>query len=171
METKNHHDDSADQEVVITRDFDAPRELVFEMWTKPEHLLRWYAPRGCTVEFRSIDVREGGRFHSCIRNPEFGDCWCIGEYHEIRKPERIVYSMEIADEKGNSIPPAKAGHDPEWPAVSIVTVTLQSYNGKTRLTLRQNVSASLAKKTGAYPSWLQMLDILAEKLGEAVSVG
>lgn len=150
--------------IVITRVFDVPRELVFEAWTRAEYLLRWYAPRGCTIHFSKLDVRPGGAFHSCIHNPAFGDCWCIGEYREIVRPARLVYTLAIADERGNRIEPAQTGHDPDWPAETLVTVTFEEQDGKTRLTLRQNVLESLAKRTGAYPSWLDMLDHLADTL-------
>jgi hypothetical protein len=78
--------------------------------------------------------------------------------------------MEIADENGNRIPPVQAGHDPEWPSVTLVTVTFEDLGGKTRLTLRQNVSAVLAQKTGAYPSWIQMMDKLVENLQQVMIV-
>jgi uncharacterized protein YndB with AHSA1/START domain len=145
----------------IERVFAAPRELVFEAWTKPELLLQWYAPHGCTIHFEKIDVRPGGRFHSCIHNPSFGDCWCVGVYREIARPKRIVYTIATADSDGNEIEPAQAGHDPRWPRQTLVTVTLAEVRGGTKLTLEQNVSESLARHTGAHPSWLQMLDRLA----------
>jgi uncharacterized protein YndB with AHSA1/START domain len=144
----------------IERVFAAPRALVFDAWTRPELLLQWYAPHGCTIHFAAIDVRPGGRFHSCIHNPSFGDCWCVGEYREIVRPERIVYTLATADSDGNEIEPAKAGHDPRWPRETLVIVTLEDVRGGTKLTLEQNVSEALAKHTGAHPSWLQMLDRL-----------
>jgi uncharacterized protein YndB with AHSA1/START domain len=146
----------------IERTFDAPRELVFQAWTRPEYLMQWYAPRGCTIRFVQLDVRPGGRFHSCIHNPQFGDCWCVGVYQEIVRPERIVYTLVTADSAGNEIEPVQAGHDPRWPRATLVTVTLTEVRGATRLTLEQNVLESLAKHTGAHPSWLQMLDRLDE---------
>jgi uncharacterized protein YndB with AHSA1/START domain len=146
----------------IERVFAAPRELVFDAWTRPDYLLQWFAPRGCTIRFVEIDVRPGGRFHSCIHNPSFGDCWCVGVYQEIVRPERIVYTMATADSAGNVIEPMQAGHDPRWPRETLVTVTLADVRGSTLLTLEQNAAESLAKQTGAYPSWLQMLDRLAE---------
>jgi uncharacterized protein YndB with AHSA1/START domain len=155
-------DRSAAGTVRIERVFAAPRALVFEAWTQPEYLLQWYAPRGCTIHFEAIDVRPGGRFHSCIRNPSFGDCWCVGVYREIVRPERIVYTLATADSAGNEIEPAKAGHDPRWPRETLVTVTFEGVRGGTKLTLEQNVLEALAKITGAHPSWLEMLDRLAE---------
>src|SRR5882724_8034473 len=82
------------QEVLITRVFDAPRELVFKAWTDPEHLMRWYAPRGCTTHFLKLDFHQGGTFHSCIRIPEGHECWCKGVYREIVVPEMIVFNVE-----------------------------------------------------------------------------
>jgi uncharacterized protein YndB with AHSA1/START domain len=146
----------------IERLFDAPLALVFDAWTRPEYLLQWYAPHGCTIHFEQIDVRPGGRFHSCIHNPQFGDCWCVGVYREIVRPERIVYTLAIADSAGNEIEPVQAGHDPRWPRETLVTVTLTDVRGCTRLALEQSALESLAKETGAHPSWLQMLDRLAE---------
>ncbi len=153
-------------QVVITRVFNAPRELVFKAWTDPEQLLLWYAPNGCTIHFRQIDVREGGSFHSCIQTPGGFQCWCTGVYQEITVPERIVYTMAMADEHGNRIQPAAAGHDPEWPAETILTVTFADLGRKTQLTLHQTVSEALAMRTGAHPSWIQMLDRLDEQLSE-----
>ncbi len=146
--------------VKIERVLDAPRELVFAAWTRIEHLLQWYAPHGCTVRIVELDVRPGGRFHFCIHNPSFGDCWCVGVYREIVRPERIVYTLATADSAGNEIEPVQAGHDPRWPRQTLVTVTLADVGGSTQLTLEQSVLESLAKYTGAHPSWLQMLDRL-----------
>lgn len=153
-----------DHFVFISRIIGAPRELVFQAWTDPEHLKRWFAPRGCTIHFSAIDVREGGEFLSCIKNPRFKDCWCKGTYLEIIPPEKIVYNLAVSDEQGNLITPEEAGMDPEWPGETTVTVTFTELQGKTKLTLHQTVSETVAKRTGAHPSWIQMLDILEEHL-------
>ncbi len=153
-----------DHEILITRVFDAPRELVFKAWADPEHLTRWYAPRGCTVTFRKLEFRLGGTFHSCIRIPNGDECWCTGVYREIIEPERIVFTMAVANANGDSIEPVDAGMDPEWPRETIVTVMFADLGGKTKLTLHQTVLETLAKRTGAYPSWIEMLDRLADSL-------
>jgi uncharacterized protein YndB with AHSA1/START domain len=156
---------SAAGTIRIERVLAAPRALVFDAWTKPELLLQWYAPHGCTIHYAAIDVRRGGKFHSCIHNPSFGDCWCVGVYREIVRPERIVYTLATADSEGKEIEPAQAGHDPRWPRETLVIVTLEEVRGGTKLTLEQNVSEALAKHTGAHPSWLQMLDRLEALVG------
>jgi uncharacterized protein YndB with AHSA1/START domain len=151
----------------ITRIFDAPRDLVFDAWTDPEQLARWYAPNGCTILFRRLDARPGGEFHSCIRTPSGHECWCKGIYREVVIPERIVLTMAVSDANGNAVEPAEVGMDPDWPRETVVTVTFVENGGKTTLTLHQTVSESRAKRTGAYPSWIEMLDRLAGELAKA----
>ncbi|MEK7953751.1 SRPBCC family protein [Luteolibacter soli] len=158
-------DPGADREVLISRTFHVPRELVWKAWTELEHLRHWHAPEGCEIEFKRFDFREGGEFLSCISNPSFGECWCLGTYLEIVVPERIVYTMAMADADGNLVSSAAAGHVSEWPDETTVTLTLAEADGGTLLTLRQSVSEELAKRTGAYPSWLSMLDRLASRVG------
>jgi uncharacterized protein YndB with AHSA1/START domain len=158
---------ATDREVLITRVFDAPRELVFQAWTDPGQLPRWFAPRGCTIDFAALDLRPGGSFHSCIHTPDGHDCWCKGVYREIVAPERIVFTMAIADEQGNLLGPVEAGMDPDWPRETVVTVTFAEQGNQTKLTLHQTVSESLAKRTGAHPSWIEMLDRLGEGLAES----
>ena len=146
-----------ENQVFIEEIFSASPERVFSAWTDPEKLMKWYAPDGCNVHFKKIEVKTGGRFHSCISHPQFGDCWCIGEYVEVVPNSKIVFTMINADEKGNPINPAEIGMDPSWPRETLVTVTLTEESGNTKLQLRQTVSQEVATKTGAYPSWLQML--------------
>jgi uncharacterized protein YndB with AHSA1/START domain len=152
---------AADREVHIVREFAAPRDQVFRAWTDPEQLPSWFAPSGCTIRFARLDIRPGGGFHSCIKTPDGYECWCTGVYREVVAPERIVFTMAVSDAAGNDVEPAAAGMDPEWPAETVVTVTLAEFGGGTRLTLHQTVSEALAKRTGAHPSWLRMLDRLA----------
>jgi uncharacterized protein YndB with AHSA1/START domain len=153
-----------DREVIVTREFNAPRELVWDAWSDPAQLKAWHAPHGCEIRFKRFEFREGGGFHSCIYNPTFGECWCVGTYLEIRRPEKIVYQMATADSEGRIVAPASVGHDADWPTETIVTVTFEEREGKTMLRLHQTVSELLAKRTGAYPSWLQMLGRLNEQL-------
>lgn len=152
------------REVAITRAFDALGEAVFRAWTDPEQLAHWFAPRGCTVEFRKLDLRAGGAFHTCMRSPNGHACWWKGVYRELVAPERIVFTMAVADEEGAAIDPAEAGMDPQWPRETTVTVTLAEVGGKTRLALHQTVEASIAERSGALACWLEMFDRLAEEL-------
>jgi uncharacterized protein YndB with AHSA1/START domain len=134
------------------------------MWTQPELLERWYAPRRCQLEMISFDFRVGGTWRHRIREPDGGGCLCAAVFEEIRAPERIVYSLFFTDERGSFIEATSAGADPEWPSRTTVTVTFTERAGTTTMTLQQTVPESLAKRTGAYPSWLEMLDRLSEAL-------
>jgi uncharacterized protein YndB with AHSA1/START domain len=159
-----HASSSAEPTVLIEHVFDFPREVVFDAWTNPELLARWFAPRGCTLRFERIDVRPGGGFHACVSNPSFGDCWTVAVYREIVRPERLSFEWRITDASGNPVSPQSQGHDPEWPAETTVSVTFVERNGRTTVTLAQNVSEALARRTGAHPSWIQMLEVLGEEL-------
>jgi uncharacterized protein YndB with AHSA1/START domain len=155
--------------VRIQQTFDEPRDLVFDAWVQRDLLEEWFAPDGCTLQIARLDVREGGGYHWCVRNPSFGECWTIGSYLEVVRPERLVFTATIADADGTPQTPASQGHDPAWPPNTIVRVTFTEGGGQTVVTLEQNVSESLAKRTGAHPSWLQMLERLRRQLGVATS--
>lgn len=156
--------DVNDGMVHITRHFDAPPGRVFAAWSTAESLARWFAPLGCTLEIGRFDFRTGGGFLTCIRNPAYPACWCVGTYHEIVAAERITFSMALSDAEGRVLESDAAGKDPEWPVETIVVVEFAERDGGTAMTLHQNVSEALAKRTGAHPSWLQMLDRLADLL-------
>lgn len=156
--------DLTDKMVHITRTFYAPREAVFAAWTSAESLTRWFAPHGCTVEIRRLDFQTGGSFLTCIRNPDYPECWCAGTYHEIVAPERLAFSMALCDEDGKLLDSSAAGKDADWPVETIVVVEFADDDGQTVLTLHQNVLESIAIRTGAHPSWIQMLDRLADYL-------
>ena len=153
-----------DARVRIEQTFDAPREQVFDAWVQKDLLEEWYAPDGCTLHVERLDVREGGGYHWCIRNPPFGECWNIGSYLEVVRPERLVFTATIADATGKPQSSTSQGHDPGWPQHTTICVTFAEHNGQTVVTLEQDVSEELAKKTGAHPSWLQMLDRLRQRV-------
>lgn len=150
--------------VRIEEIFDAPRERVFDAWVRPDLLVQWYAPHGCTLHIEHIDVRTGGGYHMCVRNPEFGDCWTIGTYVEVARPERLVFTAVIADAAGSPATPESRGHDPAWPSETVVRVTFTERGERTVVTLEQDVGEALAKRTGAHPSWLAMFDRLSRHL-------
>lgn len=157
-------DDVDSRLVTITRTLDAPRDLVFRMWSNPELLTRWYAPRRCRLEVLHFDFREGGEFRSRIREPDGSGCLCSAIFTQISEPERIVYTMCFSDEQGRFVPASSVGADPDWPDRTTVTVTFVEENGRTTITLHQTVPESVAKRTGAYPSWVEMLERLSEEV-------
>ncbi|MFZ5522801.1 MAG: SRPBCC domain-containing protein [Pseudomonadota bacterium] len=151
-------------DLVITRIFDAPRELVWKAWTEPGQLMRWWAPKGCTTPFCKEDLRIGGKFHYCMRLPEGRDIWGMGIYREIVAPALIVYTDSFADAQGNPVPPAHYGMSASHPAETLVTVSFEEHEGKTRLTLRHAIPVSVEEREGTEQGWGEMLDRLAEIL-------
>lgn len=157
---------ATEPEVRITRVFQAPRERVFAAWSDAASLKRWHAPNGCAITHCEIDFRVGGSVRYCISSPQGHECWTRGTYREIVIPERIVYSLALTDPEGNPVDPVAVLKAPDWPAETIISVTFAEVDGGTELTLHQTVSEALARRTGAYPSWLQMLNRLNTELGE-----
>ena len=156
-----------ERELVITRVFDAPRDLVFRAWTEPEHLMRWWGPKGFTTPFCTVDLRPGGVFHYCMRSPEGGDVWGRGVYREIVAPERLVYTDAFADEKGNPVEPARYGMSAGHPRETRVAVTFTEHHGKTKVTLHHSIPESFPERSGIQQGWTEMLDRLAAELAKA----
>lgn len=84
-------DDTAGREIVATRVVDAPRELVFRMWTEPEHIARWWGPNGFTTTIHEMDVRPGGVWRFVMHGPDGRDYQNRIVYVEVTPPERLVY--------------------------------------------------------------------------------
>lgn len=83
----------ADKVLVITRVFDAPRSLVFQAWTRKEHLDRWCAPRGFTIPYSEGELRVGGAWRCCMRAPDGVEHWLSGTYREIVEDELLSSPM------------------------------------------------------------------------------
>lgn len=109
----------SDMEIVLTREFDAPRELVFEAHTSCEHVSRWWGPRRLEVASCEIDFRPGGKWRIVHRDSDGQEFAFRGEYKEIVRPERIQWTFEFEGFPGG---------------VSIETMELEEHDGKTTLT-------------------------------------
>lgn len=157
-----------DKELRITHLFDAPIEAVYEAWTNPDMLRQWYAPDGCSITYKHIEVTPGGQFHSCIHDPLHGDCWIIGTYLEILPPEKLVFTLQLSNESGQQVDATTAGKSEGWPAEIRTTVTFEALGEQTRATIHQTVSEEEARKTGAYQSWVNMCDRLNRLLSATV---
>jgi uncharacterized protein YndB with AHSA1/START domain len=89
------------EEFVFTRILDAPRQLVFKMLTEPEHLARWWGPKGFQIRIAKLDPRPGGVFHFYMKSPDgSNDMWGKFVYREVVAPERLVYITSFSDERG-----------------------------------------------------------------------
>src|SRR5438270_30730 len=187
MAASNVADEVASKEIVIERVFDAPRERVFDVFTQPEHLQKWWGPKMFSVPISEFEARPGGKIFLGQRGPDGGvhyNAGCVrdagdfragGRYRyaqsgpggevafsgEIREssPERIVYTEEFEAMPGHGV---------------VSTVTLDERGGKTFLTLRsvyqskEDRDAVIASgmKWGARLSYLQ-LDEVIDSLGKA----
>jgi len=158
-----------DNELVIVRIFDAPRELVWEAWTKPEHVMRWHGPKIFTCPTAKIDFRVGGKYLFCMRSdtgPEQWQkgLWSTGEYKEIIPYEKIVCTDCFADEDGNIVRASYYGMTDDIPLEMLLTVTFEDHQGKTRMTLRHTGLPAGEMSEGANQGWNESLDKLAEIL-------
>jgi uncharacterized protein YndB with AHSA1/START domain len=120
-------------EFVITREFNAPRELVFKAWTEAERLARWWGPKGCAIEVRALEVRPGGVFHYVMRLPNGQAMWGKFVYREVASPERMVFVSSFSDESGAT---TRSPYHESWPLEVLNAMTLAERDGKTTLTLR-----------------------------------
>lgn len=154
----------ARNELVITRLFDAPRELVWQAWTEPEHFKRWWGPKDFTCPFCEMDLRVGGRYLNCMRSPGGRDYWSTGVYREIVPMQRIVYTDAFADEYGNVVPATHYGMSQDFPLEMLVTVIFEDQAGKTKITLKHSGLPATAEGQGARAGWNESFDKLAESL-------
>ena len=161
-QTKGKVKQSPVLELFMTRDFDAPREILWDAWTKPEILQRWWGPREFITPVAEIDLRIGGNFTYCMRSPQGQDFWGIGTYKEIEPPERLLYFDSFADKDGNIVPASYYGITAEIPEKMLVEVTIEEIGEKTRLTLKHLGFPKGKHFDGATMGWSQSLDKLEE---------
>jgi uncharacterized protein YndB with AHSA1/START domain len=154
--TTNLANEPAERALTLTRIFDAPRGLVFDAWTQPQHLIRWWGPKGFTTPVCEMDVRAGGKYCFRMRSAEGREVWWYGICREIVKPERIVWTCSVDDADGNSI----SGE-------TLLTVTLEDYAGRTKLTLHQATFASVELRESHTNGWSSAIERLAEYLASA----
>jgi len=118
---------------VISRVFDAPREMVWKAFTDPGHMKHWWGPKGCTVQAAKMDLRPGGSYHYCMRTPDGRDMWGKFVYREIIAPERIVLINSFSDENGGL---TRHPMSPTWPLEMLSVFTFAEDQGKTMLTIQ-----------------------------------
>ena len=146
----------------IERDFDAPIELIWAMWTDPERFKSWYGPRGMTVPVAEMDLTVGGTRKVCMemrRPDQTMTMWFTGVYKEIRPPHRLVYTEAMCDAEGTLIPPSAMGMPEGTPQITEVIVDLSEADGGTHMVMvHVGVPAGSAGEGG----WQQAFDKLTE---------
>ena len=157
MNSRTTVERTSDRELVTTRTFDGPARIVFEAWTKPELIMRWWAPKSFGISFLSCetDVRTGGSYrfvfgHAASEQPMA----FFGRYIEVTPPSRLVWTNE-EDEDG-----------------AVTTVTFEEKDGKTLVVLhdlypsKEALDGAIASgSTGAWPEQFEELDDLLTTLG------
>jgi uncharacterized protein YndB with AHSA1/START domain len=147
-----------ERELIVTRTFEAPARLVFEAWTTPELLMRWWAPKSFGIDFRSCDadVRVGGTYRFVFGVPGSDqEMAFVGRYLEVEPPTRLVWTNEESDDG------------------PVTTVTFEERDGKTLLVLHDRYPSSEALdealasgSTSAYPEQFEALDGLLGSFAE-----
>ncbi len=144
-----------DREIVMTRVFDAPRNLVFDAFSKPELLKRWFGPRGWSLVVCEVDFKVGGKWRFVLRGPDGREMGMRGLYREIAPPERTVH-LETFD---------------DYPGESIVTAVFVEQNGKTTMTATVLYESQQVRdaviKSGMEHGAAECYDKLAEYLASA----
>jgi len=154
-------DNAARDAVVIERSFDAPAELIWRLWTEPEHFKAWYGPGGATVPVAKMDVRVGGSRLVCmqIAAPDGPmRMWFTGEYREVVKNLRLVYTESFSDEHGNVLSPADLGMPDGHPTTTQVIVELEDLGGRTKMVMTH---AGVPADSPGAAGWMMALDKLA----------
>jgi uncharacterized protein YndB with AHSA1/START domain len=148
-----------EREFVVERHFNAPRTLMFQVFTQPEHLKRWWAPQPYTLPVCTIDLQPGGIWHYCMRSPEGQEQCARSVYREIVPPEKLVYTTTFADEHANPI---------EGMPEHLTTLIFSEEPGKTRVTARVQFASAAALKVAVDIGMLQGMSITWDYLVEYV---
>lgn len=148
------------REIVVTRVFDAPRELVFETWTDRDRISHWWGPRGFTTTTHEMDVRPGGVWRFIMHGPDGTDYPNRIRYSEVAPPARLVY-IHDSGEEGD-------------PREFHTTVTFEERGGQTELTMRTRFASAEARdyvvrEVGAIEGANQTLDRFGEELRKEVA--
>lgn len=145
---------AGDREIVATRIFDAPRELVFDAWTDPKHLAQWWGPQGFTTTTYSMDMRVGGVWRFVMHGPDGTDYQNKITFLEVVRPERLVY---------------RHGGDKEPVHFQTTVIFEEEQRGRTRLSIRMTFpSANARDHTVKTYGAVEGLDQTLDRLGEYV---
>jgi uncharacterized protein YndB with AHSA1/START domain len=136
----------------IERVFDAPRMLVYQMWSQPDHLSKWSAPKGYTIPGARTDFREGGRWYARMRGADGADYRVQGRYIEIVDGKRIVLTHAWLDNSG------APGQE------TLITIELDDAGGKTKMKFLQEGFDSVESRDGMAVGWNECFDQLAQHL-------
>ncbi len=152
-------------EIIITRIFDAPRELVWKAWSDPNVLTSWWGPKNFTSPSCKTDFREGGTYHWSMQSPEGQIFWTTGIFREIVKLIKIVFTDSFADEKGNRVPPSHYGMAGDQIEEQLISVSFEDQSAaKTKMTLNHKGIPAGEISDMTIASWNESFDKLVADL-------
>ncbi len=160
--------DGTQAAVVIERTLDATPDIVWRLWTDPEHFKAWYGPSGASVPVAKMDVRVGGTRLVCMEmsTPNGAmQMWFTGEYREVVLNERLVYTESMSDENGKVISPSEMGMPEGHPETTEVIVQLEDLGGRTKMVLTH---VGVPSDSGGASGWAMAFDKMAAHL-ESIS--
>jgi uncharacterized protein YndB with AHSA1/START domain len=152
------------RDLLVTRHFDAPPERVWNAWSDPAQVMRWWGPQGFTSPTCRMDFRVGGTTIVHMRSPEFGDLYNTWTYREIVPFLRIEFINNFADRDGNTVDPVGLGLPPGMPRDVRHVVTFTRVNGSTAMTVTEYGYASQQILELSKAGLEQCLDKMAESL-------
>jgi uncharacterized protein YndB with AHSA1/START domain len=157
---------------ILSRTFDAPRDVVFRAFTEPERMKRWWGPKGFTVIASTMDLRPGGTYHYGLRSPDGSTMWGKFIYREIVAPERLVFVNSFSDENGGI---TRHPMSPTWPLEMLSTFSFTEENGRTTFTVKWSpLNPSPEERAtfdGAHDSMRQGWGGTMDQLGAYLSSG
>ncbi|MBV1881512.1 MAG: SRPBCC domain-containing protein [Pseudomonadales bacterium] len=117
----------------ILREFNAPRQLVFDAWTQVKHLNNWMFPMvGCKCEFVSANIVDGGNSLHKVTMPNGNEMWLYTQYEEVLSPEKLIFLQYMSNENGDIVPMT---HMPGWPKDMLATLLFEELSDdRTKLT-------------------------------------
>jgi uncharacterized protein YndB with AHSA1/START domain len=125
---------TASNDFVISRVFDAPRDLLWKCFTDPERMKQWWGPKGFTIIASKMDLRVGGTYHYGMETPDGKVMWGKFVYREIVPPEKMIFINSFSDEKGGV---TRHPMSPSWPLQLLSVFTFEEQpGGKTKFTIR-----------------------------------
>lgn len=158
----SHHVETGDRDLVMSRVFDAPRDVVFRAFATAEALAQWWGPRGWTLSANNLDFRPGGTWHYCMRGPDGEESWGLSTYSEILQGERIVHTDAFSNAEGTVA---------EGMPQMQITIEFTDEDGRTRVTSRTEFPSRDGLKQvldmgvvqGATETWDRLEEYLASR--------
>src|SRR5256885_187967 len=152
-------------DIAIERVFDAPRERVFDVFTQPEHLQKWWGPSMVGIPVAEFDARPGGKIFIAERARDGAMNYIAGVVREIERPSRLVFAIHFADaDRRRVAPPAGAGLPATWGDDIVTLVTFSAEGRRTRVTIRTLSGFTAEGGEKARFGWAESLDKLEHAL-------